>query len=595
MSLLNGSFEDGWSTDPLTGRQIPHHWSVICRQPGVAMMSAGVFPSEDPPVIDTVTAIPECVHKLAWQLPPDEQLGGTHALILDGQTTYKVFGHAFSATLSQVVSVPFGSTIFFNVPIQVHHHGDGSWGACAARVCIDVLCTSWYTFHSGFPDPENPGWAMLRIGTTVIDAETLLSIDFEGRAQADVSFFTDAITLEIEEPEPQCRGLPREDFKRVCNVLPQNATLARFLEVAALAYPQRQEVGFSHDGAGIGDLADKTVKAWDIAPVEQAVFVDWYAEHYPGTKVEFHGQSQPPPPPVIPPVIPPPGYVPINRVPRGTKLAFHCIGNYPVDLVQYLLNHGVILPTMKLVQAIGDIPIVFEPHVMARMIDDPRTHAPLEGFDYTLGRGTPEQQAEARVTALWPLFAPYVGDLTSVELINEQGMPQDDPQAPAKLARFFLRAMDLLEPHGLKVAWPSASLGTPEPWQWDAMLPTGIFQRSATNRHVLSLHEYGSTMGGPNSVICRYRDLYNRILIPRGLDIACFITEFNVSDDMLGGDVFGNWVAYDNLVRQDRYIAGVHIFTVGSGMGWDNYHNATVAQFERFKAYAIAEKDKING
>jgi hypothetical protein len=101
--LRNGNFMEGWETlDPLPEanflrNQRPRGWQLAWLKPGTPLY-------DDPNT--QATGIPECVHKLSTQLPPDEQRGQPKALILDGDTTYKIFSATapFGATLSQTVT-----------------------------------------------------------------------------------------------------------------------------------------------------------------------------------------------------------------------------------------------------------------------------------------------------------------------------------------------------------------------------------------------------------------------------------------------------------------------------------------------------------
>jgi hypothetical protein len=122
--LRNGNFMEGWETlDPLPEanflrNQRPRGWQMVWLAPGTPLY-------DDPN--SQATGIPECVHKLSTQLPPHEQLGETNALILDGDTTYKIFSAnaSFGATLSQTVTgLQPGSQATLTVPIQVHLHGE---------------------------------------------------------------------------------------------------------------------------------------------------------------------------------------------------------------------------------------------------------------------------------------------------------------------------------------------------------------------------------------------------------------------------------------------------------------------------------------
>jgi len=409
--------------------------------------------------------------------------------------------------------------------------------------------------------------------------------------------YVDDVTLEVlEEPLPP-GTVPyynREKYPKRVLVPPQGCSRERWLQIAGLAYDQLSTVSGSVDDA-LGHEPGQDVLGifYDLPISSHADYIAFRNRSYPGAVVQFsNNEPEPPDPPEPPePPEPPVGWTPINYVPKGTKLSFHCIGGYPVDRTTTLAQNGVTLSSIKLVQSIGDFPVTREPFKIGRMIDHSGQN--LEGFDYTLGRGTPEQQAEARMNQLMPIYAPYKQCGLHLEIINEQDC--QSPEQHVLLARFFMRAMTIAEANGYKIALFSHSMGTPEPGEWDAIANTGVFEQAAAGGHAISLHEYGDASGGSNSIICRYRYLYDQIILPRGLNIPLFITEYNVPDTMLDGDVFGQWVAYDNLVRQDPYVAGVHIFTLPTGMGWDNYANKVVANLTNFVNYAIAQKDIANG
>lgn len=125
--LKNGAFTEGWSNLPPTPNflinQQPNHWQLRWIEPGQSLFGAG----------DTAGGVPECVHKLSDQLPPDERLGGSRALILAGDTTYKIFhsGSPFGAELKQTVSglVP-GTQATLTAPVlTVLHNESDPFGA----------------------------------------------------------------------------------------------------------------------------------------------------------------------------------------------------------------------------------------------------------------------------------------------------------------------------------------------------------------------------------------------------------------------------------------------------------------------------------
>ena len=158
MTLINGSFEQGWETFYPSGNQEPVGWELVTYVTGSILLApkAGNGDTET-----KALCVPECVHKLSVQLPPDEQLGGKDALILDGSTTYKLFGKsAFRATLSQQWTVTPGAVCSLTIPVQVHGglKPDGTpynidTGAAYWRVTINGTPSAWFTFGH-FSDRE---------------------------------------------------------------------------------------------------------------------------------------------------------------------------------------------------------------------------------------------------------------------------------------------------------------------------------------------------------------------------------------------------------------------------------------------------------
>ena len=93
---------------------------------------------------------------------------------------------------------------------------------------------------------------------------------------------------------------PRVPYAREYYVVPQDATLARYLEVAQQAYAGRKTLAFSYDDAGHAPgVNSNTAVLYDIPADKQQEFVDWYAEHYPATTVIFAGGDQKPPDPEL--------------------------------------------------------------------------------------------------------------------------------------------------------------------------------------------------------------------------------------------------------------------------------------------------------
>jgi hypothetical protein len=85
------------------------------------------------------------------------------------------------------------------------------------------------------------------------------------------------------EPKPS-RGLPREQYKRTCVLLPPDADAAWALAVVDGMWNRRRyTIGGSADDAGIGDLDDRRVIAINPGrwPSDLRAF---FEEYYPGVK-----------------------------------------------------------------------------------------------------------------------------------------------------------------------------------------------------------------------------------------------------------------------------------------------------------------------
>jgi hypothetical protein len=163
--LKNGSFEEGWVDLPPVGtliNQQPISWGLSWVEPGTPLYDSG----------DLAGGVPECVHKHTNQLPPDEQLGGPEALILEGDYTYKMF-HAnqpFGAELVQTLSgLSPGSSWRLTVPILADLHPDkdpsGDPGRAESGVWVNgkggwadasvMGHRNWYNHTVNFSAPSN--------------------------------------------------------------------------------------------------------------------------------------------------------------------------------------------------------------------------------------------------------------------------------------------------------------------------------------------------------------------------------------------------------------------------------------------------------
>ncbi len=188
--LKNGTFSEGWMDMPPVGNLInqqPNGWILRWVEPGNALFGAG----------DKAGGVPECVHKLAGQLPANEQLGAKDALILAGNSTYKVFhaGSPFGVELKQVVTglkpgseatlvVPILAVLYdetdpFGAESGVWVNGQGEWingGLMGNR--------KWHRHKVTFTVPDN--------GTAIIE------IRVKSKWPRKKDFFIDGITLDAK-------------------------------------------------------------------------------------------------------------------------------------------------------------------------------------------------------------------------------------------------------------------------------------------------------------------------------------------------------------------------------------------------------------
>lgn len=89
-------------------------------------------------------------------------------------------------------------------------------------------------------------------------------------------------------PPPDDRGKPRIQYNRLYNIIPQDATEDRAVEIFRQGWREaKQTSGGSYDDAGIGDLDSRTAVLWDIPAGDHQMFRDWYANNYTGVHIVF--------------------------------------------------------------------------------------------------------------------------------------------------------------------------------------------------------------------------------------------------------------------------------------------------------------------
>ena len=206
--------------------------------------------------------------------------------------------------------------------------------------------------------------------------------------------------------------------------------------------------------------------------------------------------------------------------------------------------------------------------------------------------GDPAEKAHDVIDEHMPNWA-YEKDVVDYwEILNE-----NDPPAIAGhvwLAQFYIEAMKIAEENDYKLALFSYSVGVPQWHEWEAIVETGVFARAKEKGHILALHEYGwpttdYRWGEPTEdqppyedrgvLTGRYRYLYRDFLIPRDEVVSLAITESGL-DPLLGGPsgegpwrerYVENMIWYDTKLREDDYVIGATMFTIGSFGSWEDY------------------------
>ncbi|MGC9347531.1 MAG: hypothetical protein ACP5JG_05275 [Anaerolineae bacterium] len=271
-----------------------------------------------------------------------------------------------------------------------------------------------------------------------------------------------------------------------------------------------------------------------------------------------------------------------------SKLGIHAIlpGETPM-VVEQLLAAGAHLSTVKAVAAMGwlkEIKDLDESVVtVGRLMHGVHGSINVEGPALY---GDLQKSARDVMDSLLPEWEPHQAYVDFWEIINEQ-----DPIGPdghRRLAEFMAHCMDIADREGYHLGLFSYSLGVPEWDEMRAVVKTGVFGQAKAGGHALALHEYAYPMnkwfgeplpGRPTyrtrgPLACRYRWWYEDFLIPRGEVIPLLLTEVNVAKEMPLLTPH-EWITqmkwYDERLREDYYVIGAHLFTLGSAGSWDNF------------------------
>jgi len=180
--LRNGSFEEGW-TDYNGSIQLANFWDISWVAPGQPLYDDDILSNAEP----------EFTHKKEWQLPENERYCQPEALILDGNTVYKIFRHgAWAGRLRQTIgNLTPGQRVKLTVPIWQDSKIDDGYEA-ATLVNIDGASTGWVW---NFQVPQRK-WTYHTLKTNVPgDGRLTVVIRLKSR-YAGADYFIDAIRLE---------------------------------------------------------------------------------------------------------------------------------------------------------------------------------------------------------------------------------------------------------------------------------------------------------------------------------------------------------------------------------------------------------------
>lgn len=276
--FVNGSFENGWKDFPPTAdnltNQRPNGWKCRWLPAGEDLWGSG--PAE---------GIPELVHKHKTQLPPDEQLGALHALILDGEWTYKPFhrGLPFGVELWQEVTglVP-GSTAKVVAPMMIHANdykngvndqhmaetgawlltqwtadgdicnavgGVGKWVPFTdAREWDDA--TGWKWFYHG--DPTKGSLGSSRMEVIVPDSgKVAVLLRFKSKWREAIDFFVDNVQFigQYDDGGTEPPPTPDPELEQRVSELEQNqAAMSSQIQSLTLRIQSLEDVAHEHDG-----------------------------------------------------------------------------------------------------------------------------------------------------------------------------------------------------------------------------------------------------------------------------------------------------------------------------------------------------------
>jgi hypothetical protein len=295
-------------------------------------------------------------------------------------------------------------------------------------------------------------------------------------------------------------------------------------------------------------------------------------------------------------------------VPHGpSKVGLHTIRpNNAVGFAQGVHDAGAHVALIKAVDDFGFLRLVKE------VSPETVTIARWSGEQWVDASGDPAKKAAQMMSKHMPRWR-YEQDVVDYwEVLNEVDPPT--VEGHVWLAQFYMEAMDIADANGYKLALFSYSVGVPEWHEWEAIVETGVFAQAKWADHILALHEYnyptmdylwGEPLPGQPAyadrgiLSGRYRHLYRDFLLPREEVVPLAITEGGLDPVLWQPGMPTTWkdrfveemIWYDTRLREDDYIIGMAMFTIGAIGGWKMYDYEEL--LPEFHDYIVSLKDAV--
>jgi hypothetical protein len=296
---------------------------------------------------------------------------------------------------------------------------------------------------------------------------------------------------------------------------------------------------------------------------------------------------------------------------KGSRISVHAQRSNEVEaFAQDLTDGGTRFSVVKAVDDLGWLLNVKDANpdtiIMARLSG---------GWEGCGGVEKPEFDMEVHATRAIGLILDKIDDEPRLAEAVDYWEVYNEPDPPGavgyrRLSELMIKTMDLAEAHDLKIAIFSLNAGTPEWFEMEAMVGTGVFGRAREGGHILALHEgtfdthdpksyWGDTIPGSPEVEgagpynFRYRYLYH-LLEQRDECVPLVVSEWYCGDERSASTqtLVDAVTWYDNEASKDYYVWGVCPFTLGPTGQWT--HTDYERVYPGLVGHMVAVKDRQN-